>query len=371
MPTMFNKVTIIGVGLIGGSLGMALLDRGLARSVVGVGRNAVNLRQAHALGAITEGTRDAVAGVRGAELVVLATPVGAIVPVLKHIAPHLAPGTLVTDVGSTKETIITQAEGVIPPTSSFVGGHPMAGAETAGVSNADRYLFEGAFWVICATSRTVPSAISRLRAMVERIGSRAIELGPAEHDYMIAAVSHLPHAVAAALVNTLAAMPGGEQSLSLAAGGFRDTTRIAASNPELWRDILLTNRASILEVLRTFRRQLGDVENSLREGHAQALVQWLATARDVRRAVPSKIKGYLYDLHDLVVTVPDRPGAIANTTTALSQVGLNICDIEILRVREGEAGTLRLAFASESDRDLALTTLKHAGIPARARVSSS
>ncbi|MDI6709499.1 MAG: prephenate dehydrogenase [Bacillota bacterium] len=364
---MFERVAIIGVGLIGGSLGMALLDRRLARSVVGIGRSEENLRLALTLQAVTEYTTDPAAGVRGADLIVLATPVGAILPTLERIASHLAPGATVTDVGSTKEQIVARAETVIPSACAFVGGHPMAGAETAGVRHADRYLFEGAFWVLTPTPRTLPQALECLRRMAARLGSRVIELAPAEHDLMVAAVSHLPHIVAAALANTVGDMAGGDRALSLAAGGFRDTTRIAASSPEMWRDIFASNRDKVLQMLWFFRHQIEQAETILRAGDHGALTAWLAAARATRRAVPARVKGYLYDLHDLTVTVPDRPGAIASVTAALAAEGINLCDLEILRVREGEAGTVRLAFASIADRDHAAAVLSRNGIPVRVK----
>lgn len=364
---MFERVAIIGVGLIGGSLGMALLDRRVARSVVGIGRNEENLRLALSLEAVTDYTTDPAAGVYGADLVVLATPVGAIIPTLERIIPHLAPGATVTDVGSTKEQIVARAEAVIPSACAFVGGHPMAGAETAGVRHADRYLFEGAFWVLTPTPRTVPEALERLRGVAARLGSRVITLDPAEHDLLVAAVSHLPHIVAAALANTVGGMPRGDRALSLAAGGFRDTTRIAGSNPEMWRDIFASNRDHVLRMLGLFRHQIEQAEALLRAGDDEALTAWLSTARETRQAVPARVKGYLSDLYDLMVTVPDRPGAIANAATALASEGINLCDLEILRVREGEAGTVRLAFASVADRDRAASVLAGIGIPVRVK----
>lgn len=359
---MFDRVGIIGVGLIGGSLGMGIVQRGLSREVVGIGRSPENLREAERMGAVTRTAASLAEGVRGADLVIVATPVTSIIKSVREVVPHLTPGTIVTDVGSTKQQIVEQAEAVMPDGAFFVGGHPMAGSEAAGVRFADRYLFEGAYYVLTPTPRTSPSALRVVGELARAVGAKPIEMSPAAHDFAVAAISHLPHMAAVALVNAVGSMPGSKEIFSLAAGGFRDTTRVAAGNPEVWRDILATNSAMLRAAMAHFRKELDRIDDLLEAGDMQGLQALLQDARELRKAVPSKAKGFLHDLFNLLINIPDRPGSIAEVASVLAADGLNISDLEILRVREGEGGTVRLSFASREARDAAREILKHAGI---------
>ncbi len=360
---MFNQVTIIGVGLIGGSIGMGLRARGLAGTVIGVGRDEARLRQAVNHGAVDCFATDPARGVTGADLVIIAVPVGSVVAVLRSLRPHLAPGSIVTDVGSCKAGIVAAAEALMPPGVHFVGGHPMAGSEQAGIQGADRYLFEGAYYVLTPTPRTAPHALDQLRTLARKLGCRVVEMDPRDHDRAVAAVSHLPHLLACTLVNTVGRVPGSEQALSLAAGGYRDTTRVAAGNPEMWRDIFLANREMLRVMLTLFRSELDAVARVLDEGDAGGLQDWLREAQRRRESLPVRMKGFLNDLYEIVITISDRPGTIAAVATTLAAAGVNIADIEILRVREGEGGTVRLAFSSEQERDRAADLLAWKGIP--------
>jgi prephenate dehydrogenase len=365
---VLERVAIIGLGLIGGSLGMALRRLGLAAEVVGIGRSEEKLQLGVEVGAADTVTTDLQSGVAGASLVVVATPVSTVVPVVREAAPHLRPGTVVTDVGSTKAAIVRAVEPIGAAHSFyFVGGHPMAGSERAGVKNADPYLFENAYYILTPTTATDPSALDRVRRLAEGIGARVIQLAPEVHDFYVAAVSHLPHCVAAALVNTIGALPEREALLPLAAGGFRDTTRVAAGDVTVWRDIILSNSEAILTVLERYRQVLGELAAIVASGNAQALEEWLRKAHLLRQTVSAKSKGYLPELCEIVVTVPDRPGVIAHLSGILGNAGINICDIEILRVREGEGGTIRLGFASTADQEEALALLQRAGIESRKR----
>lgn len=361
----FKKVAIIGVGLIGGSLGMGLIARRLARQVTGIGRNESNLRKAVTMGAVTDYTTEARDGVKDAELVVLALPVGLITGTLKTILPHLSPGTVVTDVGSTKARIVAEAEELVPGDIHFIGGHPMTGSEREGVAAADHYLFEGAYYILTPTPRTHPAALAVMSAMIEGLGARVIQLDPGEHDRTVAAISHLPHLAACSIMNTVAGLPEGERMLTLAAGGFRDTTRIAAGSPEVWRDIFLSNRDFLLDMVVHYRVELERIERILSENDAAALSEWLRNARHARNKLPAQAKGYLRDLYELQITVSDRPGSIASVAGILYHQGLNIADIEVLRVREGEAGAVRIAFRTEAERDRAFRELRREGLTVR------
>jgi prephenate dehydrogenase len=354
----FKRVTIIGVGLIGGSLGMALCRSGLAKEVIGAGSRLKNLSVAVEMGAVNRIVSSPEEGAVGADLVVIATPVSATIPVLKKILPYLTPGAVITDVGSTKAAITGQAEKLLPEGISFVGGHPMAGSERAGVRAADPYLFENAFYLITPNAGTPPDALKKVKMLAEGVGAKVVEIEPELHDFAIAAVSHLPHMLAATLVNAVAGMPDSEKFLPLAAGGFRDTTRVAAGNPVMWRDIFVTNRVCMQEVLRFFRAELDYFESLIAGEKEEAVHRKLERAREVRSGLSSRTKGYLPCLYEIVVTVPDRPGIIAGFTSYLAEAGINISDIEILRVREGEGGTVKLAFTAEKERDAAVRILR-------------
>lgn len=358
---MFNQVTIIGVGLMGGSLGLALRRRSLARRVVGVDKNPENLRLARESGAVHEASFDAAEAVSGSELVILATPVGETLAVLTRLKAHLSPGTVVTDVGSTKAVVCTRAAEIMPPKAWFVGGHPMAGSEYTGMAGADPYLFENAFYIITPLPDTPPPALERVRSLAAGVGAKIVEMTPAEHDRAVAAVSHLPHLVAVALVNTLVDLPGGEGFLPLGAGGFRDTTRVAASNPPMWRDIFLSNTKAVSEVLAVFRRELDQLEEVIKKGEGEKILGLLERASQIRKKIPARMRGYLGAMYEIVVGVPDRPGMIAKIAGLLGEAGINIGDIEIIRVREGEGGSIRLAFATATEQDEAANILRQAG----------
>lgn len=282
---MFKKVVIAGVGLIGGSLGLALTRRQLAAEVVGVDPDSENLTLAVELGAIHRPGVLAEA-LAGADLFILATPIGVTLGVLEMARPYLTPGTVVTDVGSVKGRLIERAEGMLPPGVHFLGGHPMAGLEVAGVAGAKEDLFEGASYILTPTEATDTRVITLLKKLIQGLGAKPVELDYREHDRAVAIISHLPHLLAATLVNTVSAEQTPELLLKIAAGGFRDTTRIAASNAAMWRDILLTNQEMVLEAVRQFRLQLEEMEQAIEEFNQEDLVTTLERARDVRASLP-------------------------------------------------------------------------------------
>lgn len=368
MEPHFNKVAIIGVGLIGGSIGMSVLGRGLAQEVIGIDTSMDIINLALETMAITKGTVEIPDGVKDADLIVIATPVGLSGEIIKKVLPHIKTGAIITDVGSTKNEIVSIAKKIMPPDKYFVGGHPMAGSEQAGIIGADRYLFENAIYILTPTVDTNQNALAKVKGLYTDMGARTIELDPEDHDLMVAAVSHLPHLVAAALVNTVGNIQQEkEQTMLLAAGGFRDTTRIASSHPIMWRDICITNKEAIHKTLQEFRLVLDEFEAELNNCNGPKLEEQFQRARELRQTIPEKVKGYLPVLHEIVVTVPDKPGMIAEVATILGEKGININDIEILRVREGEGGTIRLGFSDEINQDEAISVLRSRGIVAKVR----
>ncbi len=279
-PGHFGTVAIVGVGLIGGSLGMALKGRRLAHRVIGIGRSAERLDKAVALGAIDAGTTEMARGVAEADVVVLCTTVGHIVETLPDVLEAVRPGAVVSDVGSTKGTIARRAAGV----SFFVGGHPMAGSEQAGVEAATPLLFEEATWAVTPTEETDPGALWTVERLAREVGATTLTLTPDAHDAMLAVTSHLPHVLASSLMRQAAATQGVHpQTQRLTAGSFADGTRVAASPPAIWRDVCLTNREALLTALRGFRAELDELEEAVRTGDAARIEAFFAAGAEAKR----------------------------------------------------------------------------------------
>jgi prephenate dehydrogenase len=270
-PVQFDTVAILGVGLIGGSLGQALKARRLTHRVIGIGRSRERLDQAIALGAIDHGVTDLVEGIADADLVVLCTTVSHILESLPSALHEAAPHAIVTDVGSTKGEIVRRAAGH----PQFIGCHPMAGSERTGVEAATPLLFQDATWALTPVETTDPAVVVRVRALAQEIGARTLIIPPEAHDAMVAVTSHLPHVLAAALMRQAAeARTPHPEIVRLSAGSFADMTRVAAADPAIWRDICLSNRDAILDALRKCRVQLDDLEAAVADADADALTSF-------------------------------------------------------------------------------------------------
>ena len=273
----FRTVAIIGVGLLGGSLGLALRQRKLARRVIGVGRRQSSIDRAMAVGAIEEGTLDIRAGVADAELAVLATPVGTMVDLARQAADAMPRGSLMTDVGSTKSRLVRGIEEVAGDRVRYVGSHPMAGSEKRGVDEASAALFDGALCFVTSTQRTDPRALAAVIELWQALGARVRTVNPGEHDRLVAYTSHLPHVVAAALVNVAMS-----DSLAVAGAGFRDTTRVASGDPRMWADVCLENRERLLEAIGHLENELRTLRGVLAKGDEDELLAWLESAKAIR-----------------------------------------------------------------------------------------
>lgn len=278
---LFKQVTIVGLGLIGGSLGMVLRRRRAAVRVVGLSRRRATLRRARQRGAIDEGTTNAQAAVRHADLVILATPVDAIVPTARRLARFCRPGTVFTDVGSTKAAVVRALERSLPAHVTFIGGHPVAGSEQSGIEAADPQLFDGCLAILTPTARTARAAVRRVTQLWTAVRARVVRMSPRQHDRALAATSHLPHLVAACLLRTVDA-----RGLSSTPRSLLDMTRIAKSDPHLWDDIVMTNRAQLLTVMEQFARHWRTLRRDLARGDRRALRQFLAQAKARRERLP-------------------------------------------------------------------------------------
>lgn len=356
---LFGTLVVAGVGLIGGSIALGARQRFLADRVIGLDPDAEALEVARFHGVIDEARLEPGPWLREADLLVLATPARTLAPLARELAPHLGPDTIVTDVGSVKGAIVGALSDL-----RFVGGHPMAGSDRAGVRNADAALLENAVWVLTPTDATDPDALARVRGFVEHLGARPIEVPPEQHDRLVAGVSHLPYLASLAL--TRSASDHGERDLAmlLAAGGFRDLTRVASGSPVMSRDMVAGNAAAVREALARFREALADLEARLDD--PEALLQAAVEGKRTRDAIPIVRRSLLPPRPEVVLAVPDVPGQLARITAACGDAGVNVKEIEVLSIREA-GGAVRLAFDDAPSMERAVTALREAGYEARTR----
>jgi prephenate dehydrogenase len=278
-----RKLVVIGVGLIGGSFSLALKKARLVRHVVGVGRTRKNLQEALRLGVIDEAVREPALAVRDADVVLIGTPVGQMPEVMAAIAPALQPTTVITDGGSTKQDVIGYARRFLPQHfDRFVPSHPIAGTEKSGASAAFADLYQDRNVILLPQHETRPAALRLVRSLWEACGARIVRLDAKTHDEIFAAVSHLPHVVAFALVSMLAQRPNASTLLGFSGAGLRDTVRIAGSSPEMWRDICIANREALADLLDDYMEELEVARGAIEAGDAAALTQMFQRARAAR-----------------------------------------------------------------------------------------
>jgi prephenate dehydrogenase len=281
----WKKVTLIGVGLLGGSLGLALRQRRLANEIVGFVRRATSIHECEAAGAVDRATVDLHEAVAGADLLVLCTPIAQMLPVTRQLEQWLRKGAIVTDVGSVKGSVVRELHRVVARAGgNFVGSHPMAGAEKTGVGAATADLFQNAVCVVTPTQNTDPVAVRKVERLWESVGGQVLRLSPQVHDDLVSRSSHLPHILAASLATLVLDPEWPREQAALCANGFRDATRIASGSPEMWRDIAAANRVSLGRALSRFIRDLERLHRLVVAGDAPALEQFLAQAKRRRDA---------------------------------------------------------------------------------------
>ena len=284
MGLPFKRVAIVGVGLIGGSLGKAAKEKGLFKEIVGIGRNEKNLKKARQLGIVDQFTTDLREGVHRAELVILATPVGTIVDLIGKIIPYLGPGTIITDVGSVKRKIVEEADKVLPSSLYFVGGHPIAGKETSGAEAAFSHLFKDAKYIVTPTPRTNGNALKMVEKVWEEVGCKIVSMDCDSHDRIFAAVSHLPHLIAYCLLNSLLDMKNFQENiLAYSAGGLKDFTRIALSPPIMWNDIAIMNKDNLINAITFFQSCLENLKRSIEKEDKEEILSQFQRVKEVRR----------------------------------------------------------------------------------------
>ncbi|HLW71979.1 MAG TPA: prephenate dehydrogenase/arogenate dehydrogenase family protein [Candidatus Binataceae bacterium] len=283
MPALFRQLTLCGVGLIGGSLALIARKQGLVERIVGLGRTQRNLDVAMERGLIDFATRDPLEAAQGGDLVMLATPVMTFPETLAAMVPHLPAEAVVTDVGSVKSWVVRELEPLLGPQMAFVGVHPVAGKETTGAAAADETLYRDRRVIVTPSARSTPAAVEKVEALWRATGARLERMTPAAHDAILARASHLPQIVSSALAASLVdEMVAGKWAAGFGAGGLRDTTRIAASSSEMWRDICLTNRDAIAAALKLYAQVFAKFSDAVTDGDEQCLMQLFEQGRAMR-----------------------------------------------------------------------------------------
>ena len=281
---LFGKIAVIGVGLLGASLAKACKERGLVNEVVGYGRNRKNLEKAKELNIIDHCPADLSDAVSDADLIVLCTPVSTIVPLIQNLIPQVKPGVLITDVGSVKDSVVHGADKVVPEGIFFVGSHPIAGGENSGLEASTANLYQDAKCIVTPTDKTDTTALKKINTLWHAVGMNVISLTTDEHDFIFGAVSHLPHIVAYALMNTLGTLktPENRDVTAFSGTGLKDITRIASSDPVMWRDICLSNRNYSLDLIDRFQNKLEKIRNTIEKGDGQELKKEFIAANKYR-----------------------------------------------------------------------------------------
>ena len=342
---LFERIAVIGTGLIGGSVALGLRAASPGTEIVGYDIDATTLERALNRDAISALAPDAKAAVDGAELVVLASPVETVPTICESLAGAIGPTTVVTDVGSAKAAVVEAGESAFG--AQFVGGHPMAGSERHGIDAADAELFVDAMWVLTPTSATSSHAYRVAAELAGALGASVVGVDPGLHDEVVAALSHVPQLAASALVDLAAGTAREAGLLHLAGGGFRDATRIAASNAHLWAGIIATNRSAVLNALEALSERLTGSIDLIRRERWDELAGWLDRARTARLELFQK-PAYTGEPVTLAMLIPDRPGILAEVTTAAGRLGANIEDLRILHSTEGGRGRLEVVVAGET-----------------------
>ena len=355
----FKRISIIGMGLIGGSIALALKKADFSGFIRGQDISIETLREAKKLGAIDAYTTCLVDAVQESDLVIIATPMGYYESIFKEIAPYLSSDTLVTDVGSAKKYPMMLAEAIFPKPIQFIGGHPMAGSERTGIQAASPTLFENAYYFITPKEGDADENTEKFKLLIQRLGAYPIVIDSGSHDHITALISHIPHLMAGLLVNLLDRSD--ETSyLSYAGGGFRDTTRIASGNPWMWKDILFMNKDEVIRGIEELEYDLRAFKMSLDLEEHESIMNTLSRAKEIRDHIPKRMKGAIPGVFEIVLDVQDRPGILGEITHVMGNNKINIKEIEIVHAREGKNGAVRLGFSTVQDQKKALAIFREA-----------
>lgn len=357
-----TEVAILGVGLIGGSLALSLKKNKYVH-ITGFDVIEDNLRMALSLGVLDRGTSQLAEAVAEADFIFLCAPVGKLQELISFLRyTPLKPGAVITDTGSTKVEVMELSHGFAERGVHFIGGHPMAGSHKSGVEASHDRLFENAYFVLTPAEGTPEEVVASMKVLLAPTNAKVVVMDARKHDEVVGAISHFPHIIAASLVNLVANCED-EQSWyrKLAAGGFRDITRIASSNPRMWRDILLSNRPVMKQLAQDWRMVLDSMIELIEKADGSGIEQFFASARKYRDGLPEKQKGAIAAYFELYLDIPDEPGVIGKVTTLLGEHTINLTNVRILETREDILGVLRLSFRSQEDVERAIALLQEHG----------
>lgn len=359
MSPIFGKVGIFGIGLLGGSVALGLRERFLAEEVHAYDPDPKALEDALALQVVDKVHTSLGSWIGEMNLGILAAPMSVLASEGLKIARFAAADSLWTDVGSVKLPVVDALEGVLP---NFVGSHPMAGSEKAGVEAAHAGLLENAVWVITPTPQTNPKALEAVRELIKTLGAYPFEVSPQVHDRLVARISHLPYLLAVGLNQLVSRDENQDLLMFLAAGGFRDLTRVASGSPRMSRDMVITNRDALRGAVEDLREILRELEDLL--DTPEALLEAAQEAKRTRDSLPIVKRSLLPIMNELVVQVPDKPGQISTVSTALGEANVNIKNFEVLAIRD-EGGAIRMGFVSSTERERAKEILEGIGYKVR------
>jgi len=356
-----KKVSIIGLGLIGGSLAKALREKVGIADVTAVSRSMEPLRQALQDGTIDRGFCEVNEYVWNSDIIFICTPVKTAIKYIETIAARVRPGCIVTDVGSTKAEITKYVDG-LENAPCFIGGHPMAGTEKMGYASSFAHLFENAYYILSPCRTTNSAAMETMAEIVRGIGGIPVVMDPAVHDRVTAGISHVPHIIAAALVNMVRENDTSDGKMRmLAAGGFRDITRIASSSPEMWESIIASNRDCITQVLSGYIEDLNSFKRYIESNDSESVLGFFESAKNYRDLFSKDRKGLIVPIHEITVDVVDKPGIIGEIATILGNNNINIKNINISNSREFEQGCLKITLPDSASVDDAFKLLDERG----------
>ncbi|HEY8499606.1 MAG TPA: prephenate dehydrogenase/arogenate dehydrogenase family protein [Clostridia bacterium] len=355
------KIGVIGLGIIGGSIVKAVSKKGLAECVVAYNRNAEVTKKALSEGTIQEAACEIDDSFKHCDIIFICVPVDIVPSCVEKLSGIVDNECILTDVGSTKMNVVNAIRRM-PLACTFIGGHPMAGSESAGYNAARHTLFENAYYVLTPFSDTSAAHLNKLSEFIAALGGLPVIIEPSIHDYVTAAISHVPHVLASAIVNMIRQLDGEDKLMhTLAAGGFRDLTRIASSSPVIWESICLANSENILKILNKFEEGICSFKEILREKDARALRNFFGSAKEYRDSFSERKLGSLIKTYDIVVDVEDQPGVIAAIAGELSGCGINIKNIGIINSRELEGGALEICFYDRESQQSSYRILQSMG----------
>lgn len=350
-----GRVFVIGLGLIGGSLALCIKKEHPEAEIIGFDINREQARLAKMLGVIDEIAENIPDGAQESDLIIISAPVNDTKSIIQALSKlTLKPDVLITDTGSTKQKIVEMATKLKERGITFIGGHPMAGSHKSGVSAAKEILFENAFYLLTPEDHITSEKIELLKAWLIGTKAKFLTISPQEHDYLTGVISHFPHIIAASIVRQTERLSGNENIIPrLAAGGFRDITRIASSSPQMWKDILMHNRENLIKLLNQWQEEMNFVKELLEEGNEKGILEYFSQAKQFRDGLPTKEKGAIPAFYDLFVDIPDYPGVVSEITGYLAMEKISITNIRILETREDIHGVLVISFQTDEDRQRA------------------